>query len=1734
MHSERDVLVKRVFPELRERLERHRIHLIDIDLRWGVTREQAEHMRALELCLEFIDQCRPFFLGILGARYGYVPKELPNETLNKFPWLLDHGDGSITALEIIHGALRTERMHGRCFFYFRDPAFLQEMPALLRELADAESKVAAEKLAALKSRIAKAGLPSPPLEGYPCRFAGIRLNWQLIKNRLADNDRRLLQAVAAKGLITRADYDQLDASLQSIVARHGALHLVDLDAFAQRVREDLWSGIRAEFPEVDESAKQVLPPEENSDAWLEEQADQMARFVESRTRVYAKREELQRQLLEYVTGADAAPFVLLGRGGSGKSAALAQLSEALLLRKDQIAFVACHFVGASAASSNLASLLRRLCQQLKDRFRPTWKTPGYENEDPVPLEVPEDTESLPEGFRRFLDALPKDSRVVIIIDALNELGTLHGAQELHWLPSRAPDNVRFILSCSSDSLIGARMLERLRRRGCHLFEVSTLTLEERREIIQAVPSLSVKALDSGQIAAILANSATDNPLYLRVALEELKGFGSFEQLDDWLRALPSGEEAIYTLFDQMLERLEREFDQSVVRRVLSLLSISRDGLSEREITALIDDLDGKQDLFPVLRQLRPYLFTRGSTIDFYHQALRLAAQRRYCGTAGQESSSHERLARYFQSRGTTPRALAELPFHLTHCKAWVSLERLLTDLDFVEAKCRAGMADGLLEDYHRIGAGRLAPGLLIVTAREHQGRLHVRCPSCCASISISEDFMDGELICPACARRLKTNAFFLRAEEASNEVPGIKAGATLAEEPACSDTQREFGEFVRRELHVLKSPRLTILGGARSDDGPSPLAAPHIAFQQAMNWPDSSAPARVATQMRARKREPWIRHLHATQRATPDVLTIAVDFEIYACAFSPDGNRITAAGGVSPALWDAWTGVREPIFGQQKMGLDKSHGCAFSPDGRHILTASDALSLWNLESGAPEAQLGVRSWLNTPGRVPCAYSPGGSRFVAFGYGDDVHDAEAASRGWIWDARAYLPIAALKDSSEAIQCCSYSPDGRLIAAGDAANRAWLWNATTGELIGSWKLPEIDWKSVTAPVEMCATACSFSPDGKHLILSVPNGLIHYDVDELSGTQLKNGYAPRATLLGRQNRQILDIAYSPDGRRLVSVSFMEIKLWDMERFTELARLPNHGDTLRACTFSPDAQYFVTGADRELKMWDADAACSVKAKQGGHSFPVTAIERSPDGRNIVSLVSTSMEKPLKLWSSESGSLVSELDISSDEVRRVPYACAWSPDGSFIAIGGKWPSIFLMHLKAPGGKGVRLCDQTMSCAFRTDGGQLAAGQMDGKVCLYELPGTLDVPSIELAAHKEEVYALDYSPDGKRLASASRDGSVAIWDVVRLIEDGARATEEFAMLVASEPVSRDPFFYLGHDRDLRTKPIMTLRRDEDRFHGVPVAGCKYSPDGRRILSWSGIDGFVLWDAIRGISLADATGYVSAATACDFLPSGRYFVSAHWNQTVTIWDAHSIGIVATVRLPSRGRAIKALPDGTTIALGCLDGFVRYLQLQDFDDEPARATPARLLLRDRAKWGNHPTVACARCAERFRVPMDALQIIRHFNDGIPSREAPCSCLPEKAWHDPALNVLCPKCTAPLRLNPFIVGREEPEPTRSVLECTYSPVWSKSKPVDVSECSLSDLYKRLHGLCPHGGQFLPLDWSRYEEPEHWSVWPEYLPRLVKHIQIRAACDTCGREERFFFRESPSQHDGLGGQPI
>src|ERR671939_425863 len=78
MHAERDYLQQYVFPELAERLRAHRHHLEVVDLRWGVEtasqpQRRAKELLVLKVCFAEIDRSRPFLIGLLGDRYGWIP-----------------------------------------------------------------------------------------------------------------------------------------------------------------------------------------------------------------------------------------------------------------------------------------------------------------------------------------------------------------------------------------------------------------------------------------------------------------------------------------------------------------------------------------------------------------------------------------------------------------------------------------------------------------------------------------------------------------------------------------------------------------------------------------------------------------------------------------------------------------------------------------------------------------------------------------------------------------------------------------------------------------------------------------------------------------------------------------------------------------------------------------------------------------------------------------------------------------------------------------------------------------------------------------------------------------------------------------------------------------------------------------------------------------------------------------------------------------------------------------------------------------------------------------------------------------------------------------------------------------------------------------------------------------------------------------------------------------------------
>lgn len=156
--EERDLLVKKVFPALRSKLKDRFVELVDIDLRWGITVEEAERGDVLPICLSEIDRSRPYFIGMLGERYGWIPSSngFAPELLETQAWLRAHQGGkSVTELEILHGVLNNRRMQGQALFYFRSPSYAKKKGGDYLPTSKDDLKRQQE----LKQRIRESGYP---------------------------------------------------------------------------------------------------------------------------------------------------------------------------------------------------------------------------------------------------------------------------------------------------------------------------------------------------------------------------------------------------------------------------------------------------------------------------------------------------------------------------------------------------------------------------------------------------------------------------------------------------------------------------------------------------------------------------------------------------------------------------------------------------------------------------------------------------------------------------------------------------------------------------------------------------------------------------------------------------------------------------------------------------------------------------------------------------------------------------------------------------------------------------------------------------------------------------------------------------------------------------------------------------------------------------------------------------------------------------------------------------------------------------------------------------------------------------------------------------------------------------------------------------------------------------------------------------------------------------------------
>ena len=404
-----------------------------------------------------------------------------------------------------------------------------------------------------------------------------------------------------------------------------------------------------------------------------------------------------------------------GEPGCGKSALISKFY--LNIASDlPTSFVWIHIVSATIESFKIRDLLFRLCSDLVKHFG---------------LLIKVDTDLSVLRFQLILilkessRKLEKDPnlRIIIILDAVNQMSAEGGAYSMNWLPfNDIPDCVRFIITTLPhkclDNMTSVNETYRPEEIKVPLMDQESLKDLVRGYLGQFNKHLSEDHTDSllkNQMEILLKKEHGTLPLYLMAACEVLLTFGgAYELMTQFLEKLG---DTIPTLFEQLLTFVEDDHGYDLVKQSLSLIASSPSGLMELEMIELVNQYqaeshDARSNFSRLYAQTKLFLGGIGSgRIQLFHDQLLFTVRKRYgldppvsdnitfCNTNNTLATFYmEKLNR--RENESFTQAVLLYPYFLLRSSIdnWLLIINILCSLSFLQLRCELELAPVMMQD----------------------------------------------------------------------------------------------------------------------------------------------------------------------------------------------------------------------------------------------------------------------------------------------------------------------------------------------------------------------------------------------------------------------------------------------------------------------------------------------------------------------------------------------------------------------------------------------------------------------------------------------------------------------------------------------------------------------------------------------------------------------------------------------------------------------------------------------------------------------------------------------------------------------------------------------------------------------------------------------------------------------------------------------------------------------------
>ncbi|MCB0191782.1 MAG: trypsin-like peptidase domain-containing protein [Anaerolineae bacterium] len=480
-------------------------------------------------------------------------------------------------------------------------------------------------------------------------------------------------------------------------------------------------------------------------------------------------------------------------------------------------------------------------------------------------------------------------------------------------------------------------------------------------------------------------------------------------------------------------------------------------------------------------------------------------------------------------------------------------------------------------------------------------------------------------------------------------------------------------------------------------------------------------------------------------------------------AISPNGKIL--ASGDNDGVILLWSLETFQLIGSPLIGHDKLiSSLSFSPDGSLLASGSTPngivtnskhgkFVLWDVQSRQPV----LEQRFETPGYVRTTFGSADNILVT------AHDKSIT----VWDMSKQKPLRDFSVDTGFLNSIVLSPSDRTLASASVDGTVLLLDIKAKSRLGQPLIGHSEW----------VRSVKFSPVDPILASgSADKSIILWDITKSS---------PIGNLLRGHEGQVRSLAFSPDGKILASGDDAKnIILWNVQDGTSIGEpIAKHNSPVSNLVFSPDGQTLASiGMDGTIVLWDVIAGKEIQKFEFEHK---QIYDPNPWTDSHFPLLSFDQEQNMIYSAILAGLpphiIATSLDNRLQSIHFTKVDAQWSlgialsQDNSLVASGTFDGNIFLWdrestllkgHIQTSTNGGV------FPITFNPDD-TVIAGSTDATIFGEEDTGGVirfwDVrthqPLGQLVGHSGQVKAIDFSPDGKSMASGSTNGEVMLWDV---------------------------------------------------------------------------------------------------------------------------------------------------------------------------------------------------------------------------------------------------------------------------------------------------------------------------------------------------------------------------------